>query len=181
MLNSVNLTTVYWYMAVIGTIVFILKTAFPIDSGTEVDTNFTSVSDTDSSFNLFTIEGISAFFMSGGWMGWFSFSKLHYEMKLSLSLSVISGILGMALFSFLISRFKKLEHIPEASLNELVNKCGRAYMKFAPKSSSKIEIEYNSKLSILDAINLEDEVINAFEPIKVIKVENGCVYIKKDN
>ena len=86
----------------------------------------------------------------------------------------------MALFTFLISKFKKLEHAPKPLYKELEGKKGRAYMNFAPKGAGKIQIEFNSKLDILDAKNNSDEFIKAFDPIKTIKVEGEEIYIEKD-
>lgn len=181
LINPEKLTAIYWYAAIIGTIVFILKTSLPLETGTEVDTDFTSVTDTDASFNLFTIESIAAFFMCGGWMGWVAFAQLHYELKISISFAIAAGIFGMYLFTWLITQFKKLEHNPKADIKELVGKQGKAYMQFAPNGQGKIQIEFNSALQTLDAVNNTDIQINAFDQIKVVKVENEIIYIEKEN
>lgn len=180
-LNPEKIVTLYWYAALIGTIVFILKTALPADTGAEVNTDFTSMSDSDASFSLFTIESVSAFFMCAGWTGWVAFSQLHYELKVAIVASVIAGVLGMLLFVWLISMAKKLEHIPAYNLTTLNGKSGKAYLHFEPKGSGKIQIEFNSKLDTIDAVSVSDEVIDAFAPIKVVKVENDTVYIDKNN
>lgn len=178
-INSEAIITTYWYVAIISTIVFILKTALPMDSGTEIDTDFTSITDTDASFHLMTIESISAFFMCTGWTGWVSFSILHYELKVAVIISIITGICGMVLFAWLLSLTKKMEQINTYDLNSLVDKTGKAYMHFEPKGNGKIQIEFNSKLDIIDAVSLSDDRIEAFSQIKVIKVENDVVYINK--
>ena len=169
---------IFFYGAIISTVVFAIKTFTPIDFGTEVDGDFTSISG-DNAFSIFTLESIAAFFMCSGWMGWLSLSHLHYSLKTSLIIALCFGIAGMFLFAWLIAQFKKLEHIPTANINELVGKIGKAYMTFAPKGNSKIQIEFNQKLSILEAINETDEEIKAFENIKVVKVENNQIYIAK--
>ena len=180
-LDPQKIINIYWYAALIGTIVFILKTALPTDTGTEVNTDFTSMSDSDASFSLFTVESISAFFMCGGWTGWVAFSQLHYELKVAIIASIIVGFLGMFIFVWLISMAKKLEHIPTYDLTTLNGKSGKAYVHFEPQGTGKIQIEFNSKLDTLDAVSVSNEVIDAFTPIKVVKVENDKVYIDKDN
>lgn len=169
----------YWYTAIFGTIVFVLKIALPMDTGAEVSTDFTSMTDTDSSFNLLTLEGISAFFMCLGWTGWTAFSILHYELKTALIVSIVSGLAGMILFAWLISLAKKLEQINKYDLTTLVDKTGKAYVRFQPKGSGKIQVEFNSKLDIVDAKSLSDEVIESFSSVKVVKVEDNTVYIDK--
>ena len=181
LLNPEKLITIYLYAAIIGTVIFILKVSLPFDTGSEVSADFTSVADSDSSFQFFTVESISAFFMSGGWMGWTAFSHLNYELKTTLLIAVISGILGMLVFTWLVTLLKKLEHNPKVSLNELEGKTGKAYTQFKPKGQGKIQIEFNSKLDTLDAVNESEEEIKTFEQIKVIKIENDVVYIVKES
>jgi len=167
--------------AFLGTGVFILKTFLPIDSGTEIGGDFTGMTDTDSSFSLFTVESISAFFMCMGWMGWLAKDHLNMGMKMSLIIAIVSGIIGMLFFSFLIAQIKKLEHDPKADINELFNKTGKAYMTFAPKGTGKIQIEFNGRIEEFDARNDSDEEIKSFEPIRVVKIEDNEIFIEKDN
>ena len=123
-----NLGSIFLLCAVLGTVVFVLKIALPVDSGTEVSVDFNSMADTDASFSLFTIEGVSAFFMMSGWLGWFSYAKMNYPPKISALIAFIAGFIGMFFFAFLISKFKKLEHVPKFDLKTLEGKSGKAYM-----------------------------------------------------
>ena len=85
----------------------------------------------------------------------------------------------MLFFSFMFSQIKKMEFIPKNDLKELVDKTGKAYTRFQANSSGQIQIDFNSKLATLDAVNIGEEEINSFELIKVVKVENDIIYIKK--
>ena len=179
LLNTLSIADVALCCAIFGTIIFLIKTFLPVDFGAEVSADFNVVSDTDASFNIFTIESISAFFMCSGWSAWLCLNQFNYSVKLSALIAIVTGLIGMFLFVFLIAKLKKLEHIPKADMQELVGRTGKAYMNFSSKGSSKIQIEYNSQLEILDAINDSEEEINAFENIKVTKVENNQIYIVK--
>ncbi|MBR5304419.1 MAG: NfeD family protein [Candidatus Gastranaerophilales bacterium] len=176
---EVNFISVALCCAIFGTIVFLIKTFFPVDFGPEVTTDFNVMSETDASFNFLTIESISAFLMCSGWVGWYALNYMHLSTKLSVLIAAISGAIGMLFFVWLIAQFKKLEHIPTANPQELVNRIGKAYMNFSPKGSAKIQIEYHGELATLDAINESDVEIKAFENIKVVKVENNQIYIVK--
>ena len=167
--------------AFVGGGIFILKTFLPVDTGSEITGDFTSVTDTDTSFSLFSIEAISAFFMCFGVMGWASKNYIHYGLKLSLIIAVISGIIGMVFFSFLITKMTKLEYIPTSDINDLVNKTGKAYMNFLPKGVGKITIEFNGRLEEFDARNNSDTEIKSFEPVKVVRIENNEIFVEKDN
>ena len=158
---------------------FFYLTFLPIDFNTEVAGDFTSMTESDASINLFSIESISAFFMCFGWIGWLCLKYLHYSGKKSLAIAFAFGLVGMFFFAWLIAQFRKLEHVNMPKLEELVGKTGKAYMNFAPKGNAKIQIEFNAKLETLDAINASDEEIKSFENIKVVKVENNQIYIVK--
>ncbi len=179
-LDPDRLTVIFRYCAIIGTAIFFIKIFLPIDSGSEVGGDFNSADYSDSSFNFFTVEGVSAFFMTMGWIGWYSIVKMHYDIAFCTIISLLSGVISMGLFTYLITQFRKLEHNPKVTLKELEGKKGRSYMNFTPKGIGKIQIEFNSKLDILDAKNNSDEFIKAFEPIKVVKIEDNEIYIEKD-
>lgn len=177
--NVSSFTDVMLCLAILASFVFLLKTFLPIDFDTEVTGNFTSMSESDASFNLLSIESVSAFFMCFGWIGWICLKYLSYGARKSVVIALMFGIAGMFLFAWLISQFKKLEHVNAPKLEELVGKTGKAYMNFAPKGNAKIQIEFNAKLETLEAINASDEEIKSFENIKVVKVENNQIYITK--
>ena len=57
---------------------------------------------------------------------------------------------------------------------------GRAYTSFAPHAKGQIEITFNNQLSIEEAINDTDNEIKSFSNIKVVKYENGILYIEQE-
>lgn len=178
-LDPVTMQSVFWYSAIIGTIVFLLKIVLPTVGGTEITGDFTSIADTDASFHLLTIESIAAFFMSFGWIGWVGFTQMHIELKVAMLIAVIFGLLGFFLFAWLLSLVKKMEQTVEYDLTTLVDKVGKAYLHFEPKGSGKIQIEFNDKLETMSAMNNSDIEIEAFSQVKVVKVENNVIYVEK--
>ena len=176
---ELNFTNVAFWCAIVGTVVFLIKKFLPVDFGTEVTADFNVMTESDASFNFLTIESIAAFFMCSGWMGWYALNYMHLSTKTSALIAVASGAIGMIFFVWLIAQFRKLENIPKADLQELVDKTGKAYMNFAPKGNAKIQIEFHGELATLDAINFSDEEIKSFENIKVVKVENNQIYVVK--
>lgn len=176
-LSVENIKDLSFYFGIFFTLAFVIRTFIPVDFSPEVNSDIGNF-DTDASFNLFSLESIIAFLMSFCWICFLSL-KLDYSLKMSFLISLLVGVFAMALFAFLITQFKKLETRVEPDLKDLVGTRGRAYLNFAPNGLSKIEIEFNSKLQILDAKNLKDEEIKAFEEIKVVKVENEIIYVEK--
>lgn len=178
--NVLSISDAALCCGIFGTIVFLIKAFLPIDFGTEVTGDFNVAVETDSSFTLFSIESVAAFFMCSGWIGWLCLNHLHYSIKLSALIAIVCGLAGMFLFAWSIAQLKKLEHIPSANPQELIGKTGKAYMNFVARGNAKIQIEFQGKLATLDAINDSEEEIKAFENIKVTKFENNQIYIVKE-
>ena len=174
-----NFSSICFYTGLVSLVILLLKTFLPFDTGSEVDGDFTSITETESSFHLFSIDSVLSFLMCFGWMGWWAQNYQNYSFKICLLIAAASGLLGMFVFAFLFAQIKKLEFVPKNDLADLVNKTGKSYTRFNPKGNGQIQIEFNSKLATLDAVNESEEEINSFEMIKVVKVENNIIYITK--
>lgn len=179
MFSVENFSSVCFYLGVASLVILLLKTFLPFDTDTEVGGGFTTLTETDSSFNLFTLESILSFFMCFGFMGWWAYHYQHLSFKICMIVALVSGFVGMAFFAFLFAQIKKMEFIPKNDLKELINKKGKSYTRFLANSKGQIQIDFNGKLATLDAINASEDEINAFELIEVVKVEDNIIYIKK--
>lgn len=181
-LNTLISIETYYYIAVFATILFAIKLAlFTITGGdgSEVVADFNSEVDTDVSFNFISVQSILAFLMGFGWMGFAGLKQFEFGQIQNLSVAVVVGFLFMLITSGLMFFVKKLEKNVKKDINTALNKIGKAYTKFDPHASGQIEIEINEQLMVVDAINDSDEDINAFEEVKVIKIENNKLYIEK--
>ena len=60
-----------------------------------------------------------------------------------------------------------------------LNQVGKAYTSFEPNSTGQIEVDINGQLSVVNAKNATSDKINAFDAVKVVKVEDDLLYIEK--
>ena len=171
----------YYYIAIFSTIIFAIKLVLYMFSGvdTEVVTDFNTETDTDVSFNFFSIQSILAFFMGFGWMGLAGIKQFGMTTPQHLTIAILVGLVFMALTSGLFFWAKKLEKVVKKDKNTAINKTGKAYTNFGPGGNGQIEIDINGQLTVSEAINDSDEEIKAFENIKVKKVEDDKFYIEK--
>ena len=171
----------YYYIAIFSTIIFAIKLVLYTFSGvdTEVTADFNTETDTDVSFNFFSIQSILAFFMGFGWMGFAGIKQFGMSTAQYLTTSILVGLAFMILTSSLFFWVKKLEKTVKKDKTTAINRTGKAYTTFAPKGNGQIEIEINGQLSVSEAINESDDEIKAFENIKVKKVEDDKFYIEK--
>ena len=171
----------YYYIAVFSTLIFAIKLVIFNITGadSEVFTDFNSEIDTDISFNFLSIQSILAFFMGFGWMGFAALNQFNLNNLYTLLAAIGVGLIFMFLNAFLMFSIRKLEKIVKKDKTTALDKIGKAYTRFEPNSNGQIEIEINGQLTVTDAISCSNEVINSFEQIKVVKVENDKLYIDR--
>lgn len=181
MFENLNLQHFFVWISLFSTILFILKTIiFTLTGGdAEVQSDFISISDTDASFSVLSLQTILAFFMGFGWMGLAALNQLKLSMILVITLAFIVGLVFMFATAYLMFSISKLNQRSKIDYNDCVGREGKVYQNIEPKSEGQIEIVINKKLVIVNALNLEDEKIDAFQKIKVEKVENDKLYIRK--
>ena len=176
-----NFWQIYYYIALFATILFIIKmSVFMLFGGdTEVSADFNTETDTDTSFSFLSFQSVLAFFMGFGWMGYAALKQCNLSQLTALLSALGVGLLFMFGSAWLMLWARKLEKTVKKDKNTAVGKIGKAYTNFAPKSQGQVEIEINGQLTVAQAVNNTEEPINAFDAVKVIKVEKELLYIVK--
>ncbi|MBR5555105.1 hypothetical protein IKU74_03725 [bacterium] len=179
--EQLDIRNVFMVVSLFSTACYILKLCLYMVVGgdMEVDIDFDSLHEVDTSFTFFSIQSMLAFFMGFGWCGLTALNYLNVGSKLAIVVGVVTGLFFMWFSAWLMFNIKKLNKTIVVNVEELVGKTGKAYTTFEPNSDGRIEITLNNKLSILDATNLSEEKIDSFSEIKVEKVENKKIYITK--
>ena len=172
----------YYYIALISTVLFILKLIiFTIFGGdTEVETDFNDTFETDTSFNFISIQSVLAFLMGLGWAGLACVQHWNMRLRFAIIISLVFGFLMMYFSAWLMFCIRKLNHRVKKDYSKCVGLKGRAYTNFAPNAKGQIEINFNDQLSIEEAINNTDKEISSFSNVKVVKYENGILYIEQE-
>lgn len=171
----------YYYTALFATILFVIKLLiFTLVGGdSEVFGDFNTETDTDISFNFFSIQSVIAFFMGFGWMGFAGLKQLQLSQVENLVIAIVVGLIFMFVSSGLVFLAKKLEKNVNKDKQTALNKIGKAYTNFVPNGSGQVEIEINGQLSVVNATNNTSESINSFDSVKVVKVNGDILYIEK--
>jgi len=166
-------------IAVISTAIYALKLALYYFTGADSDISGTFETDADSAFTFISLQSVLAFLMGFGWAGLAASVYLNTDAAITLFAAFAAALLLMYISAYLTFAAKKLDKAVKFDINELKDKKGRAYTSFKPQSKGQIEIDFNERLSVLDAYNSSDEEIEAFSEIKVLKIENSSIYIIK--
>jgi len=177
-----NVIKGYYYIAIFATVLFVLKLAiFSFIGGgdSEVVSDFNTSTDSDPSFSFLSFQSIVAFFMGFGWMGYTGAQQLQMPMVKNLLVALAVGFMFMFAMAFLMFNAKKLEKTVKKDKKTTIGKVGRAYTGFEPSGLGQVEIEINGQLSVLNATNDSQDHINAFDMVRVLKVQDDLLYIEK--
>lgn len=173
----------YYYLAWFATICFVIKliifSIFGADNGGDVAPDFNADTASDGTFGFLSLQSLLAFLMGFGWMGYAALQQFKLDQLGSFLSAFGVGLLFMLGTAYLMFSVKKLEKNVVKDKKTAIGKIGKAYTAFEPKGSGQIEIEIDGQFTVTDAVNNTDEKINAFEMVKVVKVENDMLYIEK--
>ena len=177
-----NAIQYYYYLAWFATIFFVIKLIiFSVFGGgdSEVSSDFNTETDTDGTFHFISLQTILAFLMGFGWMGYTALKTFNMGQLTTFGSAFGVGVVFMLCTAYLMTLVKKLEKTVKKDKTTALNKIGKAYTDFAPKSQGRIEIEINGQLTVAEAINSTEYEIKSFDTVKVVKVENDLIYIEK--
>ena len=141
---------------------------------------FASITETDTSFDFLSIEAILSFLMGYGWLSLFLYKNFELPLWGIILGGLLFGFLIARMYVFLMFCIKKLDKNPKPTVEDYLQASGRAYSKILPHAEGQAELTINNKLSIVNVINLTDEEIQSFTPVKVVKYENEKIYIEKE-
>jgi len=174
-----NYSKFYFVIAIIGTVVFLIKLSFMFVGGdSNIDGDFDNADidfDHDTSFTFLSTQSILAFLMGAGWIGLAASTEWNFDKIHSIIASAIAGLVAMFMMAFLMMQVKKLNKTTKVNVENCVGTTGKAYTKFAPNGSGQVQIDLNGKLQTIDAINDTDEEIPSFSQIIVTSVDNSRI------
>ncbi len=181
MSEVLNIYNIFMYTAIFSTVLYIIKMVLFLLTGgdVEVESDFDTIAEADTSFNFVSLQSILAFLMGFGWSGLACVVQLKTSYSLALIVGIIVGLVFMFLSAYLMFSIKKLNKKITLDYATLTGKEGKAYTNIPAKKEGQIEINFNNRLSILEAVNDGNEDISAFSVVKVIKVENEKIYVTK--
>lgn len=174
-----NSSVIFFYIAIFSTVLFVVKLIlFSIFGGdTEIETDFNTEIETETSFDFFSIQSILAFLMGFSWMA-MGCQNFNLRLRFIILIAVTFGLLMMYFSAWLMFCTRKLNQKTKKDYSKIVGLTGKAYTSFKPHSEGQIEITFNNQLSIEHAINDTDKEIKAFSEIKITKYENKTIYIE---
>ena len=172
---------VFYNVAIFSTILFLIKLIlFTFFGGdTEVNADFNSEFDTDTSFNFISVQSLLAFLMGFGWMGYTAAGQLGWNSLNSILIALGVGLVFMFLSAYLMFLVKKLEKNVKKDKATAIGKIGKAYTNFDAQGNGRVEIEISGQLTVVDAHNTTDTPIHSFDNVEVVGVKDNVLEVVK--
>ncbi len=168
--------------AILGGIMFVVRTFFMFiggigdvdaDVAMDGDLDISHGGDSDISFKLLSLQGITGFFMMFGLTG----LALSYQFKINAVISVIgaliAGSITVWIIAFIFRSMMKLQSDGTVKMNNAIGKEGIIYLTIKAGSRGKVQVEFQGRLMILEAVSADGEEIKTDERVKVTQVIGG--------
>ncbi len=168
-------TVIYFVLAGIGTLLFLIRLGFAFFSGGDgdFDTDVHAAAHSDGSFTLFSVLSVLAFFMGTGWMG--LACRLDWGLGRLASALLASGFgVGMMLAaSGLAYATRRLNRDIDYDVATAIGRTGRVYLTVPEKGKGlgQVEISVSGRKKVLRATSAGPS-IEAFADVKVLEVRD---------
>lgn len=176
----------FWISAIAGGVFFILRTATMLagfgadhggDLGTQPDGDLDG--DTDISFKLLSVQGLTAFFMMFGLVG-LTLLKADSPTFVTLLGGVAAGAFTVWVLSIIFSRMQLLQSDGTINIKNAIGAHGSVYLNIQSGGSGQVQVPVQGALKIFDAVSKDGQKINTGEKIIVVDVaDNSTLIVEK--
>jgi hypothetical protein len=176
--------TVYWISAILGGVLFIFRTILFFVAGDidgvdadGIDGEFdAAVGDTDFSFKLLSLQGITAFFMMFGLSG-LAFLSSNASDLLSAVGSIAIGLFSVWVLSLIFAFFIRMQSDGTLHSKNAIGESGTVYLRIPADGIGQVQVSVQGGLKIYDAKSAANEEIATGESIKVVETIGESILI----
>lgn len=177
---------IFWVSAIAGGAVFILRTimmfaGFGADDGGDLDAGADDGldGDTDVSFKLLSVQGLTAFFMMFGLVG-LTLLKAQTPTAVTLLGGIAAGAFTVWVLSIIFSKMKLLQSDGTIDIKNAIGAHGSVYLNIPANGSGQIQVTVQGALKIFDAVSKDDQKISTGEKVIVVDVaDNKTLIVEK--
>ena len=180
--NYDPLLKAFWYIALPVSLFFGLQTIMTFlglsDGETDMDSD---TGDVELPFEIFTLRNLINFLLGFSWTGISFYNSIENKTVLII-ISVIVGLLFVAIFFFLIKQILKLSENNSFKIESTLHKTAQVYLTIpeAKSGKGKVLISVNGAIHELDAMTLSTEKLLSNTAVKVVDVENNLLIVEKN-
>jgi len=184
---------IYWGSTIIGGTLFLLRTIMLLVGGGlgggEFETDFDgdlhidhdvlsgvdhtdTFADTDFSFKLLSMQGLTAFFMMFGLVG-LALVKANVATILTIIGGGIAGLFAVWLISIIFSQMKRFQSDGTLRIQNAIGQNGSVYLAIPAKGTGQVQVSVQGRMRIFDAVSSDGKKIATGEKIRVTEIINN--------
>jgi membrane protein implicated in regulation of membrane protease activity len=134
-------------------------------------------SDSDSSFKLFSLHGLTGFFMMFGLVG-LAMSRQFWIPDLAAAAGgIVAGLFTVWVIGKIFVTMARLQSDGTLSINSAVGQQGRVYLRIPSGGTGQVQVPCQGRLMIYDAVASGKEELKTGEPVLVIDVTGGNLLV----
>lgn len=141
------------------------------------------IHDADISFKLLSLQGITAFFMMFGLVGWAVIrqGKGDYPPLVSIGSGTAAGLITIWIMKQIFKWATSLQSSGTMNLNNAIGQEGTVYLTIRPGDIGKVQVDVQNRLSVLNAITEGTEEIKTGADVRIVKIKADKLVVEKLN
>jgi membrane protein implicated in regulation of membrane protease activity len=170
---------VFLFSAVLGGVIFVLRMILMIAGMGDHDLHdgMSDISDThadaDTSFKLFSLHGLTGFFMMFGLVGLGLSRQFWIPDFIAGAAGVAAGLATVWMIGKVFSSMTKLQSDGTLRLSDAIGQQGKIYLTIPPAGTGQAQVAFQGRLMIYDAVSADKKTIKTGEQIVVIDIVGG--------
>jgi membrane protein implicated in regulation of membrane protease activity len=135
--------------------------------------------DADVSFKLLTLQGMTAFFMMFGLVGFAMLRESHASGAVALASALAAGIGTVWLIGRIFSSVKKLQCSGTMANEGAIGEQGTVYLTIRAKGTGKVQVTMHGRPREFEATAKDGAEIKTGERIRVLEVNSSMLVVEK--
>jgi len=135
--------------------------------------------DSDASFKILSLQGISAFFLMFGLVGLAMYRQSGNGMGLSLIAACAAGLASVWVIGKIFSGAKRLQSSGTVKLASAVGATGTVYLTIPATGTGRVIVEFNRKQMELDAVSADAQEIPTGIVVKVKSIAGNVLTVER--
>ena len=172
--------------ALLGGIMFLIRFVLQLfggngDADTDIDVGHADVvhADADVSFKLLTMQGLTAFFMMFGLVGFVLLRGSRLGNTLAIAGALLAGLASVWLIGKIFSSFKKLQSSGTMDNASAIGEEGTVYLTIHAGGTGKVQVSIKGRLREFDAVSKIQEDLNTGSRIRVTDINGRILVVEK--
>jgi len=174
---------VFLFCALVGGIIFVLRMVLMVIGLSDHDVHDGGLDhvdghgDSDVSFKLFSLHGLTCFFMMFGLVGLGLSRQFWVPDIIAAAVGIIAGLFTFWIIAKLFSSMTKLQSDGSLKLSNAIGQQGKVYLTIPAQGTGQVQVAFQGRLMIYDAISANKEEIKTGDQIVVIDIAGGNILV----